>query len=335
MIYWQSFDDNLLDDTLLITVSGNNNPFCHIQSSSGYLQRLRLMFDIQPLIWATPTYSYYGIWVLTNSVTSSKKTQLFDFIKSSEIENIYSFKSKNSLKLWRDFFLKRLSQSPTSFIYNGLWQINTLPVKSKSLGKWFFGDSYKKYSKSVNSYITFDPQQIFKENPSYIAWEGDSNNLIPLKAVNPEDSRLKWWHKKILEDRLPPILVWYISGLCAYVIIDGHYRLYAAIKNNYQPNFIVIKSLTPFYFPQDDKKLSLLILNNINKHLLNNPNPNITNINDSLISAFDNRPQMRSITRATVANNLNSIWQTQVEQELTKLNKENYIEFFLKKRDID
>ena len=44
----------------------------------------------------------------------------------------------------------------------------------------------------------------------------------------PDSSRVKAWRKRARERVLPPVLLWWIEGLAAYVILDGHDRLQAA-----------------------------------------------------------------------------------------------------------
>ena len=43
-----------------------------------------------------------------------------------------------------------------------------------------------------------------------------------------ESGRVKWWRKKARDKTLPPVLLWWFSGLRAYFVLDGHDRLLAA-----------------------------------------------------------------------------------------------------------
>jgi hypothetical protein len=50
-----------------------------------------------------------------------------------------------------------------------------------------------------------------------------------LRRMSPETSaRVKWRRKKAREGLLPPVLLWWFSGLVSYIVLDGHDRLLAA-----------------------------------------------------------------------------------------------------------
>ncbi|GAA5017110.1 hypothetical protein [Streptomyces siamensis] len=49
---------------------------------------------------------------------------------------------------------------------------------------------------------------------------------------DPGDSRVKAYRKQAREGALPPVLLWWVSGLDCHVILDGHARLAAAIAES-------------------------------------------------------------------------------------------------------
>ena len=63
----------------------------------------------------------------------------------------------------------------------------------------------------------------------WLNWVPSGLKLITLHPVDPVAGRLKWWRKTAREGCLPPILLWFVASLDSYVVIDGHYRLQAAI----------------------------------------------------------------------------------------------------------
>ena len=60
----------------------------------------------------------------------------------------------------------------------------------------------------------------------YIDWGcSGSGEIIPLREPSPADAaRVKAWRKHARENTLPPVLLWWVTGLEAYVILDGHDR---------------------------------------------------------------------------------------------------------------
>jgi hypothetical protein len=51
--------------------------------------------------------------------------------------------------------------------------------------------------------------------------------LRPLAGA--EAARVKAYRRLVRERTLPPLLVWYVSGLGCYLLVDGHDRLAAAL----------------------------------------------------------------------------------------------------------
>lgn len=86
-------------------------------------------------------------------------------------------------------------------------------------------------------------------------WWWGGNLLLGRYPINTDAGRLKWWRKKCREGVLPPVLVWYIAGLASFVILDGHYRLQAAIAEGIPPHFLVLRELHERGFPSDFKEI--------------------------------------------------------------------------------
>jgi hypothetical protein len=65
----------------------------------------------------------------------------------------------------------------------------------------------------------------------YIQWDfGDHVYPITLRDRSSTDSgRVKAWRKHARAGSLPPVLLYWISGLAAHVVLDGHDRLLAAL----------------------------------------------------------------------------------------------------------
>lgn len=65
--------------------------------------------------------------------------------------------------------------------------------------------------------------------------------LWPLRRLSaPEASRVKAWRKHARGGTLPPIVVWYVSVLGAFILIDGHDRLQAALSEGTDARFLAV-----------------------------------------------------------------------------------------------
>jgi hypothetical protein len=62
---------------------------------------------------------------------------------------------------------------------------------------------------------------------------------------DPGDSRVKAYRKQIREGTLPPVLLWWVSGLDCHLILDGHARLAAAIAESVEPPLLQLHRTVP------------------------------------------------------------------------------------------
>jgi hypothetical protein len=65
--------------------------------------------------------------------------------------------------------------------------------------------------------------------------------LRPLSGVDA--GRVKAYRKQAREGILPPVLLWWVSGLDCYLLLDGHDRLVAALAENVEPLPITLTSI--------------------------------------------------------------------------------------------
>ncbi|MGC9670678.1 hypothetical protein ACNTMW_29550 [Planosporangium sp. 12N6] len=78
----------------------------------------------------------------------------------------------------------------------------------------------------------------------WIAHNG-GGQVLPLRRLSSlENGRVKAYRKQVRDGSLPPILLWWISGLDAYAILDGHDRVLAAIAENEEPPRLTLSSLS-------------------------------------------------------------------------------------------
>lgn len=68
------------------------------------------------------------------------------------------------------------------------------------------------------------------------AWD-----VVPLRALSaPGGARVKAYRKQARDGTLPPVLLWWISGLACHVLLDGHDRLVAALAEEREPPVLVL-----------------------------------------------------------------------------------------------
>lgn len=81
----------------------------------------------------------------------------------------------------------------------------------------------------------------------HITWFGygdpdeDVRDILPLRKLSPPDAaRVKSYRRQCREGVLPPVLLWWVSGLDTLLVLDGHDRIAAALAERSVPDVIVL-----------------------------------------------------------------------------------------------
>lgn len=174
------------------------------------------------------------------------------------------------------------------------------------------------YKSRLNSRV-FDCSVVYSgkealdiSNPYWINWMcSGSAEILPIKKEPRDDSgRVKWWRKKAREGTLPPVLLWYLNCLDAYIIVDGHSRLLASKLENIVPEIIVAYSSVEFKYEIPESKKSGVL-----KSLKNRKNRrplSTEEINEVLLETFENRPMSNPRTFSTAVPDFNKVWENEV-----------------------
>ncbi len=137
---------------------------------------------------------------------------------------------------WAHRFVRYLADAPDSPLHEGRW----LLTRDCALPRWRHADvSHGEYWTSM----------LVEGHPGgYIDWfvHSGSWEVLPLRPMpHADDSRVKAYRKQAREGILPPVLLWWISGLDCHVILDGHARLAAAIAESVEPPLLELHRTVP------------------------------------------------------------------------------------------
>ncbi|MBV1949955.1 hypothetical protein [Streptomyces sp. BV129] len=137
---------------------------------------------------------------------------------------------------WAHRFARYLGDSADSPLHEGRW---LLSPKSPLLHWRHAGTSHAEYWSSM----------LVEGHPDgYIDWfvHSGSFEVLPLRPVpGPDDSRVKAYRKQARDGTLPPVLLWWVSGLDCHLILDGHARLAAAIAESVEPPLLQLHRTVP------------------------------------------------------------------------------------------
>ncbi|MEU1212488.1 hypothetical protein ABZ424_08525 [Streptomyces sp. NPDC005790] len=137
---------------------------------------------------------------------------------------------------WAHRFARYLVDSPGSPLHEGRWLLSC----ESPLRRWRHADvSHAEYWSSM----------LVEGHPDgYIDWFVHSGSLevLPLRPMpDADDSRVKAYRKQARDGTLPPVLLWWVSGLDCHLILDGHARLAAAIAESVEPPLLQVHRTVP------------------------------------------------------------------------------------------
>ncbi|MET8837471.1 hypothetical protein ABZV78_26660 [Micromonospora sp. NPDC004540] len=81
----------------------------------------------------------------------------------------------------------------------------------------------------------------------HITWFGyghpveDQRDILPLRRLAaPDSARVRSWRRRVRDGTLPPVLLWWVSGLQTLLVLDGHDRIVAALAEGSRPAVLVL-----------------------------------------------------------------------------------------------
>jgi hypothetical protein len=117
---------------------------------------------------------------------------------------------------WAHHFRSELSASKYGPLHAGRWLLSSRVPRLRTLWRW----------------------ELYAADADYFYYEGDWP-VLPLRTpAAPGDGRVKAYRKQARDGSLAPVLLWWISGLCGYVVLDGHDRLAAALAEEREPPWL-------------------------------------------------------------------------------------------------
>lgn len=329
-LYWKDVKDNKGQWCgMAVNVEQSTKPAFHLQA--GGSSRIKLVTGDKNLFWATIIKEYAGVWLVKTFCDLSVLDMPVQPIQSSDIEARKDLRKDEWLKSWSRFFIEQLENNTASFLYNGLWLLGPCFATSDKNDWQCMSSTHSRY---MGTDVVYHVKEALKTDEVELIswWLNGSGKLINLKKSQADAGRVKWWQKKVREGRLPPILVWYLSCLDAYIIIDGHDRLMASILENQPPELIAISSAQEIQFPPD------VIAQQHILEALSNPKSDrkksisIEHMNQVLLQVFDNSyTSARTFSWASISSD--QVWIDEVAGFLREINQEDALANIVNRED--
>jgi hypothetical protein len=239
-IHWRDIDDRLEPtrwDSLLFTVEDAHAPTFAVSVCPP--DRLRLSAGETPVLWARVEQDYYGYAYLRKG--GHAPLSIVPPIPFALADEIAEQAPEARPQLWARQFATGLSASSASPLHRGEW---TLSPRMR----WHKG--------AVLAPGDLDGI-LAHEQRGDVAWDHHVHPL-PLRDMSPSDSgRVKAWRKLARRDALPPVLLHWVSGLVAYVVLDGHDRLLAAKLEGAPAPFLCLDRVAPMERDAEHRQMVL------------------------------------------------------------------------------
>ncbi|WP_435603649.1 hypothetical protein [Streptomyces sp. bgisy130] len=141
-----------------------------------------------------------------------------------------------SVERWAYRFADLLASSPGTPLHDGRWVLSPDP----RLRHWNHG--------RFPAAEYWSSMLIDGHPDGYVDWyvHNGSWEILPLRSMpDADDSRVKSYRKQARDGTLPPVLLWWVSGLDCHLILDGHARLAAAIAESTEPRLLELHRTVP------------------------------------------------------------------------------------------
>ncbi len=135
---------------------------------------------------------------------------------------------------WAHRFAQYLIDSPGSPLHEGRWLLSCeSPLRRHA------DASHAEYWGSM--VVDGHPNGCIDWFLHVHSWE-----VLPLRPMpDAGDSRVKAYRKQAREGTLPPVLLWWVSGLDCHLILDGHARFAAAVAESVEPPLLQLHRTVP------------------------------------------------------------------------------------------
>ncbi|WP_137992266.1 hypothetical protein [Streptomyces vilmorinianum] len=117
-------------------------------------------------------------------------------------------------------------------------------------GRWVLADDTEpQWNRHGMGPAAYWSERVVEGHPDgYIDWwlHDTDRELLPLRPLpDGDDARVKAYRKQARAGILPPVLLWWVSGLDCSLVLDGHARLAAAIAEDVEPPVLVLRRTVP------------------------------------------------------------------------------------------
>ncbi|MGN5381932.1 aminotransferase class I/II-fold pyridoxal phosphate-dependent enzyme [Streptomyces lasalocidi] len=137
---------------------------------------------------------------------------------------------------WAYRFADHLLDAPDSPLHDGRWLLSPdSPLLHRNHGRRPHAEHW------ASMLVEGHPDGYIDWFVHHGSWE-----VLPLRPLpEADDSRVRAYRRQARDGTLPPVLLWWVSGLDCHLILDGHARLAAAIAESTAPSVLHLHRTAP------------------------------------------------------------------------------------------
>lgn len=195
---------------LRVTALGPKKPSLRVEACKP--RCLRIVASCRPVLWARIAVDY-GDYDAVRGVESGSLGVLPPLV-ASQVDEMTAVAEPQRAPAWSRLYARLLETSPVSPVHEGEWLISLSRPGSAS------GELPPQLIEQI----------VAQKAGGTVDWDyGTSLYPFTLRTLSSaQDGRVKAWRKHVRAGTLPPILLHWVSGFDAPLVLDGHDRLLAA-----------------------------------------------------------------------------------------------------------
>jgi hypothetical protein len=205
---------------LALDVDAPARPGLRMEVATG--RRMVLRQGERPLLFALVAAHYYGVDFLRAGEITSPVAPC----RADRARVLAGFGPEEAAARWARVFAADLTAAGQGPLHSGRWILTRCEASG--------------------NFARLPPAERWLALPDdhgRINWftSPSAHDIVPLRAMSaPDSGRVKAYRKQARDGTLPPILLWWISGLCCHVLLDGHDRIAAALAEGQEPPVLVL-----------------------------------------------------------------------------------------------
>lgn len=217
-------------------------PVLRVEHAPG--RHMRVVSAGRVVLWAKVKSFYEGVWLLAAPPSARTST----CVEPIPMADVRAVKHEPGTELWHEawarHFAAALSASPSSILHPGLWQIaagGALPCDPR------------RSSADAQGFVAIHAAT----GPVFETWAlNGSHATSPMRPWSPDGAaRVKALRKLARDGTLPPLLLWFVSGLDMHVLLDGHDRALAARLEGVPLARLVLTAGRDLHWTPDPRRL--------------------------------------------------------------------------------